>query len=378
MSSNCRALVVDRIRQRGPLTVADFMALALYAPGAGYYARAVQRSGRTGDFFTSVDAGPWFGRLLAARFGAWLQELEDRGGSDHWDLVEAGAGNGRLSRDVLDALSASHPDLYRRTTLHLVERSEAARAAQAVTLSGHAALLGRTGPAFPARVAGIIYANELLDAFPVHVVSGTEGGLAEIYVDALADGRLVERQGPPSTPALATYLNRLGVTLAPGHRGEINLEALTWMRDTASRLSRGYLVLIDYGHDAASLYSPERPAGTLATFHRHLIDAPGGDPGTPAWLADPGDRDLTAHVDLTSIRREAEAAGLETVTVEDQTRFLLGIAEQQPAILAALAGSAHLHDRLALKTLLVPGGLGTTHKVMVFRRTRCSPTASRT
>jgi SAM-dependent MidA family methyltransferase len=367
MAADCRALILDRIRQRGPLTAAEYMALALYAPGAGYYARAARRSGRTGDFVTSVDAGPWFGRLLAVQFATWLREMDGLGGPAPRDLVEAGAGNGRLSRDVLDALASSQPDLYERLTVRLVERSEAARAEHGAVLSGHAARLGSSADTLPSNVNGIIFANELLDAFPVHVVIGTPEGLREVYVDARPDDRLIERQGPPSTPALAEYLDEVGIALGPAQRAEINLEALAWVREAARCLARGYLVIIDYGHEAAALYSTERPGGTLTSFSRHMADAPATDePGTPAWLAAPGDRDLTAHIDLTSIRRAAEAAGLHTVLVTDQTRFLLDIAGRSD-VLAVLSSEASQHDRLLLKTLLVPGGLGTTHKVMVFR-----------
>lgn len=369
MTADCRALVVDRIRQQGPLTAADYMTLALYAPGVGYYARAAQRSGRTGDFVTSVDAGAWFGRLLAAEFATWVREMASGSNTaSRWALVEAGAGNGRLSCDILDALSASAPELYERLTLHLVERSDTARVEQASICSAHLGRIGSMSDRLPSHITGIIFANELLDAFAVHVVAGTPDGLAEVYVDATPEGRLVERLGPPSTPALSAYLTALGITLPPSHRAEINLEALAWIREAASRLTGGYLVVIDYGHEAASLYSAERPAGTLATFHRHLLDVlAADDPGTPPWLTDPGGRDITSHVDLTSIRHEAEAAGLTSVTITDQTRFLLGIAERT-GLLLTLGSSANLHDRLALKTLLVPGGLGTTHKVMVFAR----------
>ncbi|MEW5983092.1 MAG: SAM-dependent methyltransferase, partial [Acidobacteriota bacterium] len=322
--------------------------------------------GATGDFFTSVDAGPWFGRLLAAQIGAWVRGMDAaKAGAGRWDLVEAGAGDGRLSRDLLDALLASAPDLYDRVAVHLVEQSEVARAEHRSILSGHASRLASSTRALPPAMSGVVVANELLDAFPIHLVIGTPQGLREIYVDATRDGCLVERIGPLSTPALSAYLDALGIVVSRNQRAEINLQALAWIRDLARRLSGGYLVLIDYGHEAADLYSTERPAGTLTSFRRHMADPP--SPGTPPWLADPGQRDLTAHIDLTSIRREAQAAGLHTVTVTDQTRFLLSIAERAD-VLASLASSANLHDRLMLKSLLVPGGIGTTHKVMVFSR----------
>ena len=363
MDSGCRALVAERIRQRGPITVAQFMDLALYAPEVGYYARAAQRSGRTGDFFTSVDVGPVFGALLAERFAAWWRSM----GSPRIDLVEAAAGNGRLTRDVLEAAARRDPGFYHATAAYLVERSPEARAAQPATLSAHQARVAGAGPALPDGIEGIVFANELLDAFPVHLVEMDAAGLCEIYVD-LESGRLVDRPGPLSDPALAEYLADAGITLGAGARAEVNLAAVDWVTAVAARLRRGFLVLIDYGYEAAELYSEARARGTLASYHRHLVDAPGTatDAG-PSWLADPGNRDLTSHVDFTSVRRAAERAGMETLAVVPQTRFLLDILEGSPLV-AELSAPDRLADRLAIKTLLMPGGLGSTHTVMVFAK----------
>jgi SAM-dependent MidA family methyltransferase len=366
MDSDCRALVAERIRQRGPVTVAEFMDLARYAPEVGYYARAAQRSGRTGDFITSVDTGPVFGSLLAERFAAWWRELGDGiSGPPRVDLVEAAAGNGRLSRDVLDAAARRDPAFYEAIAAHLVERSAEARAAHPAMLASHLPRLSSSGGDVPADIEGVLFANELLDAFPVHLVEMSESGLREIYVDLEAD-RLVDRPGPPSSPALAGYLADAGVTLARGARAEINLAAIDWVATAAARLRRGFLVLIDYGYEAAELYSEARARGTLATYHRHLVDAPGAEAGQP-WLADPGGRDVTSHVDFTSVRRAAERAGLETVAAASQTRFLLDILEASPLV-AELSAPDRLADRLALKTLLMPGGLGSTLTVTVFAK----------
>src|SRR5512137_63354 len=258
MGTDCAAVIAERIRRRGPITAAEFIDLALYAPGVGYYARAAQRSGRTGDFFTSVDVGPVFGALLAERFAGFWREFDGPGRTPpQFDLVEAAAGNGRLTRDILDAAAVRHPDFYQAVSAHLVERSAEARAAQAGVLGPHASRLASSGDELPEVVDGIIFANELLDAFPVHLVEMGRDGLAEIYVD-LEAGRLVERRGPPSSPAVAAYLDEAGVTLGAGARAEINLEAVAWVTAAAERLRRGFLVLFDYGYEAAELYSEAR------------------------------------------------------------------------------------------------------------------------
>ena len=383
--------IADFIRERAPLTVAAFMELALYEPELGYYARASRRSGRAGDFFTSVDVGPLFGELLEiqlAEMGRLTAEAAEhaapsglsapsaRSAVRPFDLVEAGAGNGRLSSDILRAAKRRDPAFYESVRLHLVDASAEARRAHAETLGDVADRLVSSASRLPESFEGVLVANELLDALPVHQIVMRANGLREVYVDSATRGSaagtpgsdpgvrpgaqtsLILREGPLSTPELAAYLERLGVTLEPGWRVEVNLRAVDWIRDAARRLTRGFIILIDYGHQARDLYSASHSAGTLTTFARHRSEGPESSAESPAWLQQPGDQDLTAHVDFTSVRAAAEAEGLTTIALLDQTYFLLG-----------LVGAMDLDDlkaRLALKTLIMPGGLGSTHKVLIL------------
>ncbi len=362
-------MIADIVRERGPLTVAAFMDLALYHPEFGYYARAARRSGRAGDFFTSVDVGPLFGELLALQIVEMAGLLASAASapsasSSGFDLVEVGAGNGRLAVDVLGAIGRSHSDLLQRMQLSLVEASPVARAAQGETLRGIFDRPFASSEALPDGIEGVVFANELLDAFPVHQVVMRDDGLKEVYVEA--GGRadlsgpppLRIREGPLSTPALAEYLERLHVELEPGWRTEINLGAVAWIRDVARRLRRGFVVLIDYGHEAYDLYSASHSAGTLTTFSRHTSGTSAGNDSVPPWLEHPGDQDITAHVDFTSVRAAAEAEGLTTIGFLDQTYFILGLIGAQDA-----GRTPAFRERLALKTLLMPGGLGSTMKV---------------
>lgn len=356
VSNPLELLLISRIHERGPITAAEFMELALYHPQHGYYAGAAQRSGRGGDFFTSVDVGPLFGEMLAVQLDEMWHVLRDDGATV-FHLVEAGAGNARLSRDVVDAIAAHHLDLYDHLELMLVERSAAARFEQDATLGRHQAESRAELPA-PSSVTGAIVANELLDALPVHVVCMRDDGLREIYVGE-RDGRLVETEGPPSTAALEEYFARMGVSLEPGTRAEVGLAAVAWMTKAAAALERGFLLLVDYGHRAPHLFSPAHADGTLMAYRAHVATS-------RDWLDDPGTRDLTAHVNLTAVQQAAEAAGLETLGIVDQTYFLtaLGIASR----LQGGMDVRHLARRLAAKTLLMPGGLGSTMKVLIFAR----------
>ncbi len=361
------------------------MELSLYHPELGYYARAARKTGRAGDFFTSVDVGPIFGELLAKQFAEMWRVLKKGSGAvfarasyetppdPFFDLVEAGAGNGRLARDILDAAQTNDPDFYSVIRLSLVEQSPAARAAQVETLGPHAALLVHSASALPETVHGVIYANELLDALPTHAVVMTDTGLREVFIDSLLRPfeslrvvrsrsrttgseqavRFVERFETPSTPRMAEYLARAGAEMRVGWRAEVNLRAEDWTKKAAESLRRGFIVLIDYGHDERELYSASHSAGTLTSYKQHsqLAD----------FLQEPGETDITAHVDISAVTRAAERSGLDVLARLDQTYFMLGLG------ITDFEGLS-LQQRLAMKTLLLPGGLGSTHKVLIFGR----------
>jgi SAM-dependent MidA family methyltransferase len=295
-------------------------------------------------------------------------------GVENFDVVEAGAGNGRLAADVIRAARSEHPAFHDTLRLHLVEASAEARLAQSSLLSDVADRVASSGASLPDSFEGALIANELLDALPVHQVVMRENGLHEVYVAAASElGRpgaephsesLTLVEGPLSTPALGEYLERLGVSLEPGWRVEINLRAVEWVRDAARRLRRGFMILIDYGHDARELYSASHSGGTLTTFSGHRSVGPEAPAGSPAWLKSPGEQDITAHVDFTSVRAAAEAEGMQTLGFLDQTYFVLGllpdISNQQSA-----SNQSTIRN---LKTLMMPGGLGSTHKVLILAK----------
>jgi len=351
------------------------MDLALYHPDFGYYARAAQRSGRAGDFFTSVDVGPLFGELLEIQLAEMAQILATPAGRpasggqpgpsetsvDQLDLVEAGAGNGRLSADILCAARRHDQHFYDRIRLHLVEASAIARASQRIILDETVERLVSSSPELPPTFEGVLVANELLDALPVHQVVMRDDGLREVYVDS----ELRTREGALSTPGLAAYLASLGVELEPGWRAEINLHAVQWIRDAARRLRRGFITIVDYGHEAREFYSAAHAGGTLTSFSRHVMAGPESPRASPPWLERPGEQDITAHVDFTSVRRAAEAEGLITLGFLDQTYFLLGLLTQGRGP-EAFTDEDTPSERLRLKTLLMPGGLGSSHKVLLL------------
>ena len=327
------------------------MELALYHPVHGYYTRAARRSGKNGDFYTSVDVSPLFGALIAEQLREMWELLRSSGGGD-FDLVEAAAGNGRLSRDILDAAAAHYPDFYRRIRLTLVERSSAARDAQRDTLGPHVERLVMSTADLPQAIRGAVVANELLDALPVHVIEMTHGGPREIVIDE-RDGELLERTAAIQNPSLLAQL----ASLEPGERMEVSPAMSEWIDRAASSLACGFLLVFDYAYEPSPRYLRLHPQGTLMSYRAHRANAEN-------WLEEPGERDLTAHVNLAALRQASEMAGLHTLGVVDQTYFLLalGLAER----LEAGDNRRAIGQRLAARTLMMPGGLGDTMKAMIF------------
>lgn len=352
-------LIVSLIRTQGPMTVAAFMDLALYHPELGYYATVSRRSGRTGDFFTSVDVGPLLGEMIAVQLAEMWAILKSSG-ADRFELVEAGAGDGRLARDILDAVSRTCPDLSEHLHITLVDRSPAAARAQRERFAAECSRV-TSSDSLPPRVTGVILANELLDALPVHVVVKTGDGLREVYVTE-RNGALAEMCGPLSDARIVAYLAALDVRLQEGRRVEVGLTRTAWIAAASASLARGFLLLFDYGHEARELYSASHSQGTLMAYSRHTASAT----SVGGWLEGPGERDITADVDLTSTRLAAEREGLQTLGIIDQSYFLLAL-----GITGSLGegqGTEAIGRRLAAKTLLMPGGLGSTIKVLAFAK----------
>jgi len=347
-----RERIASTIRERGPISVAEFMELALYDPQYGYYTRSGRRSGKTGDFYTSVDVSPLFGELIAEQL-AEMWPLVRAADDEGFDFVEAGAADGRLTRDILDALASRHPDLYRRTRVTLVERSAAARNAQVETLAHHAERLIASESAIPHAIKGAIVANELLDAIPAHVLEMTGEGVREVMV-AEQDEVLIEITRAVSDPGLLADVPALG----SGERFESSPARDAWIRGAADSLTRGFLLLFDYAYEPTPQHLERQPRGTLMSYRAHVA--------SEDWLRDPGERDLTVHVNLAAVRRAASDAGLTTLGIVDQTYFLLGLGladRLDPGSDARAVGR-----RVAARTLIMPGGLGDTMKAMLFSK----------
>lgn len=348
-------VIAAEIAEHGLMTFARFMALALGHPEHGYYSRRELAWGAAGDFETSPEVHPIFGYLWARQV---LECWEHLGRPEEFALIEPGAGSGAFAAAMLTWLRERAPECasaVRPVLLdghaHRIEQQRARLIAQGFEAEH---LLLEAWIAREGRVTGVVISNELFDALPVHLVELRAGVLHEWYVTADGDGRLVLELGPASTAALEAHFERLGVWPGEECRAEVSLAAPELMRALAGRLERGYVLTIDYGYDAATLYASWRRMGTLMAFRGH---SPQPDP-----LALPGLTDLTAHVDFTSLAAAGAEAGFEAAPLVSQAEALmaLGIGEALEAARARAAEDfgAFATARRAAETLLDPAGLG--------------------
>ena len=356
-----RGIILDRIGERGPIPFADFMAACLYEPGLGYYTSPGRKVGAEGDFYTSINVHRVFGRLIAREICRMWEEM---GCPASFDIVEAGAGHGQLATDVLDAVCELNSQLYEGVRLTLVEAEPSLAEVQGKLLERHLAKVSWSAPADLAegklRFSGCLYSNELIDSFPTHLVEMTPEGLREVFVAAEGD-QFSEVLDSPSTPELEAYLSRLGITLNPGQRTEINLNAVRWLESAAASLERGFILTIDYGYLAPELYGPMRLNGTLLCYYRHTTEE---NPYIRVGL-----QDITTHVDFTTLALRGEELGLSKVWYGEQYRFLMaaGMMQELMALEAAAKNEKEqIAIRISLKKLILPeGGMGDTFKVLI-------------
>ena len=375
----------------GSIPFARFMELSLYCPQLGYYEQIGNTPGRRGDFYTSVSVGPLFGELLAAQFTQWLGQWETRSverkinepAPDRFQLLEAGAHNGRLAADILDWFKSRQPRLFDKLDYWILEASSRRQRWQKKTLdpfNGRVLWFDSWEKLPPTGVRGIIFSNELLDAMPVHRVGWDAQNKTWFEWGVSADGgqfvwkqlRLTKERGQraaardarvprsalrvPKWPELPAELMAV---LPDGFTTEICPAAEDWWREAAAALKRGWLLTLDYGLTAEQFISPERAQGTLRAYYRHQ---PCAD-----LLASPGEQDLTAHVNLSALQKAGESAGLKTEGVFAQGEFLTRIAQTAWRDKSGFAEWTSARAR-QFQTLTHPEHLGRQFKLLLQTR----------
>ena len=315
------ALIREEIASGGPLPFRRFMDLALYHPQYGYYRRARDPFGKSGDFYTAAQLQPVFGILIAAAVRALWEEL---GRPADFAVGDLGAGRAEMAAAFSE---------WRYLPVD-VSRN-----------------------ALPERFTGVVFANEFFDALPVDAAVCRNGGFRQMLV-GLEDGRFRWVEGGAVAPEAAEYIARY---LAPCEEGclvEINLEALAWIERIARSIERGCLLTIDYGYTRRE--RRRFPQGTLMSYRRHSA--------IENVLEEPGERDITAHVCFTALEEHGRRCGLAPVRFETLAQTLLqtGQADEFAAALAAESPAAEARRRLQLKTLLF--GMGETFRTLLQRK----------
>jgi SAM-dependent MidA family methyltransferase len=308
------------IEERGPIPFARFMELALYHPERGYYCRARDPFGVAGDYFTNAQLQPVFGRLIAQKLAAWREEL----GAEDFTVVELGSGRGETAEVVRSSLPG-------------------ARYVEVERFRGE----------IPPRVRGVVFSNEFFDALPVHVACWDGAQWRERYV-----GTEGWTEGELSGPGVAQYLARWVKDPQPGQVVEVGIEALRWLERIAARLEQGYVLAIDYGYTNSE--RARFPKGSLMGYCRHMA--------VEDVLAEPGERDITAHVAFTPLIERAGELGLRAEPLRSQASFLMSVGErdQFASALAASSEAEARRHRALLKTLLY--GMGETFRVLVLEK----------
>ncbi|MDQ7787975.1 MAG: SAM-dependent methyltransferase [Thermodesulfovibrionales bacterium] len=352
--------ILEKIRNEGPITFETFMDMALYEPGLGYYASGKIEIGKAGDYYTSQHLHPIFGALL----GRQLEEMwEIMGKPSVFHAIEPGAGTGHLCMDLLNYLAKK--ELYDSLRYVIVELHPSMREKQQKLLSGFShkvkwvSALEEMGS-----ISGCILSNELLDAFPVHLVE-MEENLREVYVSA-ENERFEETKGDLSTPALSGYLKEFSLSFPPGYRTEINLRIKEWLRAVSGVLSEGFLITIDYGHPSQEYYSEERNRGTLMCYFRHQVNE---DPFSNA-----GDQDITAHINFSSVKKWGEEYGFRTLGFCRQGTYLVSLGIDEMIAELYKNSKDYLFEVAKIKRLILPGTLGETHNVLIQYKGNKAPT----
>ncbi len=297
-------IIVQKIKDTGPVSFRDFMDICLYYPELGYYTSANNKIGATGDYYTSACLTPAFG----ATIGRQLEEMWRILGSKSFTIVEYGAGTGFLCHDILDYLK-NNEELYDKLHYCIIEKSAAMREKEKAHLHEKVSWYDSIKD-IPINIDCIL-SNELVDNFPVHQVV-MKDELMEVFVDY--DNGFTELL-VPAKKALSNYLNELSVQLPRGFRTEINLAATEWIKEIAACIKKGFVITIDYGYTSTDMYRPYRSEGTLVCYNKHKA----GD----EFYKNAGSQDITAHVNFSALMHWGEKNGLACCGCTSQANFLL-------------------------------------------------------
>jgi len=363
--------ILDRIKTEGPISFKTFMETALYEPELGYYASRKKRIGRSGDFYTSSHVHPAFGIMI----GKQIEELwETMGRPDDFKIIELGPGAGYLCKDMLEyyksvKVSKGHllgdspeakrvkeeKNIFKNLQYTIVEMNPAVRENQKKILAEFSNKIKWVSSLSDLNnIKGCFLSNELLDAFPVHILE-MDDEIKEVFVSA--DDENFKEIKKTASKEIIDYVKDFSIKLKKGYRTEINLEIKKWLSEINRTLTEGFILTIDYGYSSEEYYSEDRDRGTLLCYHDHQITE---DP-----YKNIGEQDITAHVNFSSLKKWGEGLGIKTIGFCKQGAFLVSAGIDSVIEDIHKNSEDYPFEIAKIKKLILPGTLGETHNVMI-------------
>jgi SAM-dependent MidA family methyltransferase len=355
------AFIREHLQRNGPAPFPWFMEQALYHPAYGYYTSARARIGREGDYYTNVSVGHLYGQLLASQL---IEMWKLLGSPARFTIVEQGAEDGLLAWDILSAIAEESNQAAACIRYAIVEPIPEKRVQQRARLDP--VFLEKTSWVNDLTelepITGAFISNELLDAMPVHLILYQDNAWSELFVDFSGEDFLfIPLKIEP--PELVLALHKLPVPVAATYRTEVNLEAGRWIQAVSAKLQRGFVLVIDYGFPRYEYYKPERTEGTLSCYSRHRRSY------NP--LERPGEIDITAHLDFTSLAEAAVNASCTVAGYTDQHHFMVGAAESrllafEKEVEAGTVTPARAAFLSPYRALMHPGTMGMAFKFLLL------------
>ena len=382
-------IIIEKIKKEGPITFETFMDMALYYPEFGYYTSPETVIGRKGDFFTGPHLHPVFGAMI----GKQLEEMwEIIGKPSDFYAVEIGAGAGYLCKDILDylnraSLSNDKNDFLKSLRYVIVEPYVHFEEKQRELLCDYLKNISSPPPSPLSKgsneggikwilslkelqdIRGCILSNELLDAFPVHLIEmednppsplprgeGVRGRVKEIYV-GFDGNNIIEQKLEINSPNVLNYLIEFKVDFQHGYRTEINLKIKDWLKEISEILFEGFVLTVDYGYASKEYYDEERSKGTLLCYHKHQFNE------NPYEYI--GEQDITAHVNFSSVKKWGEELGFKTIGYCSQGTYLISLGIDELISELYSDSTDYQSEILKIKGLILPQGMGESHKIMI-------------
>ena len=343
--------IAEEINNKKIIPFDEFMELALYLPDLGYYTRNNIEIGKEGDFFTSSHLGKVFGILLGRYIKILWEKLEY---PQNFSITEIGPGMGYLCEDIIEELLIKE-NMLSNFKYNLVEINPYLKKRQQEKLTKYLEYIKWYSSIHElSNIEGVVLCNEIFDAFPVRIFEVKKGKLYEVYVTIDEKGNFIEKLMPPREETVE-FINEFAqhVLEIEGYRSEINLRMKEFIEKLSMAVKRGFLLVFDYGWNNEEYYDPQRKRGTLLCYHKHAINE---NPYINVGL-----QDITSHVNFSVLQKWANDSGFKLIEYKSQSKFLISLCDEQ--ILERLK-KLGLIDKF--KRLILPQGMGETHKVLIF------------